>query len=195
MRYLIITLLSLTFLTTSFAQRDTDDYFDEGTMLRDKLWFGTGGTLGFSGNDFRSIFQIGLSPMVGYKVIDRVSVGPRVGVTYVSQRFRITNTAVQRVNSFNFNYGVFARVKIVPAVFAHAEYSIDNFEVAFLNGSNGQIETGREVINHAYVGAGYQSAMGGVWGYEIVLLFDTLPQDDNFFLPPYVFRAGINYNF
>ena len=192
-------LCALLFLaTTAFAQRssDTDDYFDEGVMLRDKLWFGTGGTLGFSGFNGQNVFQIGLSPMVGYKIIDRVSLGPRVGVIYATQR-AIAGNQVIRFNSWDFEYGVFGRVKILPILFFHSEYSIENRAIPtgrLVQGTN-RLESTRESIDHAYVGLGYQSGGGpSALGYEIMLLFDVLG-DPNSTRLPIDFRFGLNYNF
>lgn len=197
LKYLFLLLLCC-FVFELSAQRnsDNDEYFDEGGAFAQNLWFGAGGSLGYSGNNFRSIFNIGISPMVGYKVIPNLSIGPRVGVTYLSQRFNSGN-GIFRFNSWNFEYGVFARYRVIPVVFVHVEYGQENIgftDGTIKPGSNNELNKFRESIPYTYVGAGYQSEMGGVWGYEFALLFDL--QDDPFDgRPPFFFRGGINYNF
>lgn len=181
------------------AQRssDNDEYFDEGGAFVKNLWYGAGGSLGYRSNNFQSLFNIGVSPMVGYKIIPNLSVGPRVGVTYLSQRFNTGNN-IFRFNSWNFEYGLFARYRVIPVAFVHVEYGQESIGFSdgrtFKPGSNDQLESFREVRPYTYVGAGYQSEMGGVWGYEFVLLFDvqSQPFDGR---PPFFFRGGINYNF
>ena len=135
--------------------------------------------------------------MVGYKIIDRVSLGPRVGVLYSTQRVPAGNGGAIRFNSWDFEYGVFGRVKILPILFFHSEYSIENRAIptsVFVPGTN-RLEATRESIDHAYLGLGYQSGGGpSALGYEIMLLFDVLG-DQNSTQLPIAFRFGLNYNF
>lgn len=192
-------LFALLFLSTAaFAQRtsDTDDYFDEGLMLRDRIWYGSGGRLNFFGVNGQNAFQIGLTPMVGYKIIERVSVGPRIGVIYTTQRAPAGNQIV-RFNSWDFEYGVFGRVKILPVLFFHSEYSVENraFPTATFKPGTNRLESTRQSIDHAYIGAGYQSGGGrSALGYELMLLFDVLDDQSTTRLP-IDFRVGLNYNF
>lgn len=50
----------------------------EPSVVSTKIWYGGGLNLGFSGQSGLNVLQLGASPMVGYKILPRWSVGPRV---------------------------------------------------------------------------------------------------------------------
>ncbi|MCB9265170.1 MAG: hypothetical protein H6558_09115 [Lewinellaceae bacterium] len=176
-------------------KQDVDKYFDESGGFAHRLWYGGGFSLGFSGNNFESIFQIGLSPMVGYKITEEFSVGPRANLSYFLYRGEtFTPAGVQGANLFEYGLGAFARYKVFRSIFVHLEYGFDNEARIF-----GYDEiardwiTDRRVRNNAFVGGGYNDG-NGVWGYEIYLLYNVL-QEDNTLALPLDFRFGITYNF
>ena len=90
-KFFLLSLLALLFVSMmtndAHAQRQgkkkksskTDEYFDESGFVN-KLWYGGGLNLGYSGGNNQSFFAFGLSPMVGYKVWDDIiSIGPKLG--------------------------------------------------------------------------------------------------------------------
>lgn len=155
-----------------------------------QLWYGGGINVGFTGNSFESIFQLGLSPMVGYKLFDEFSIGPRVAVQYIHYRTDLGGRGVETANPVSWAAGVFSRYKFFPTIFAHVEYEFENAAV-FTIGADG-LEVLRRERNNFYIGAGYNS--GGEWGYEILVLYNTL-QPENDINPPFNFRFGITRNF
>jgi len=163
---------------------DNAEYFDESGGFLTKLWYGGGFNLGFSGNNFQSLFQIGISPMVGYKITDEFSIGPRIAIQYISYRENFGGGQVYKDNFVTFGGGAFSRYKIIPALFAHVEYERATVVDQFLN---------RVQQDNFFVGLGYTST-GSVLGYEISLLYNTnLPS--NSFQQPFDIRIGLNYNF
>ena len=116
----LLSLLSIFFLsafsTDAYSQRrgkkkkkssKTDQYFDESGFAN-KLWYGGGVNLGFSGGNNSSSFFFGLSPMLGYKLVDDiVSVGPRAGFQYNHFRVRDFSNEVFKANTLAYNVGVF----------------------------------------------------------------------------------------
>ncbi len=182
----------------SSKKEKTDDYFDESGNFKRKLWFGGGVTFRFSGGQNLSIFEGGLSPMVGYKITDKLSVGPRVGFNY-SRIKLVENNRIYIVEPLSLNGGVFARYKFLNMLFAHVEYerfseeSVDPNNDGFIElDQDGEIYTERIGSNNAYVGLGYTS--GGLIGYEIVLLYNVL-EPQNSLQTPFSFRAGFTYKF
>lgn len=176
----------------------TEDYFDESGGFKHKLWYGGGLTLGFSGGNDVSIFQGGLSPMVGYKIFDRLSVGPRVGFNYSYIKF-FQSGRNYVVEPLSFNVGAFSRYKILDMIFAHVEYerfseeSVDPDQDGFIEfDQDGEIATGRINSNNFYAGLGYNS--GGLLAYEIALLYNFL-EPENSFDTPFSIRAGFTYKF
>ena len=220
-----ITIILISFLTLSFIPTDTsaqrgrskkkskssvDKAFDKDGDLMDKLWFGGMVSPGFSSNDQISEFAMGISPMVGYKISEKLSIGPRVSATYRHLRglgyngFSFTDD-IKRGNTFSTSVALFGRYKILPAIFAHAEYekSITNYTPVYRNFSNqiflavdpntDEVLAEREIQNNAYVGLGYTS-VGGILNTEISVLYNVLDNSQSLSIP-IVFRFGLNYNF
>ena len=197
-------LMAFIFINTStYAQtdRNVDDLFDDKGKFAQQLWYGGGFTLGFSSNDFRSSFVVGLSPMVGYKVFENFSVGPRGSATLSVLRGTTSSGQVVRASPVSYSYGAFTRYKLFPAVFLQVEFEFedavflqtDGFGFAVAD-NNGDLATVRQFQENFYVGGGYNSSIGGVWGYEIVVLYNfNVP--DNSIQNPLDLRFGITYNF
>ncbi len=203
MRHLLLTLFSVFLISASVqGQRDNDvdDYFDDRGGLAQKLWYGGGFTLGFSGNEFRRTFNIGVSPMIGYKIFDNFSIGPRGSILFNSLRGTTFDGDVVKANPLSWSVGVFSRYKLFPAIFMQVEYEFENAALTVLDGifsvrgPDGDMAIVRRSQDNFYIGAGYHSSGGGLLGYEIVLLYNLNGREDTTDLP-IDFRFGINYNF
>ena len=173
---------------------DVDKYFDESQGFTHRLWYGGGLTLGFSGGNSSSLFRIGISPLIGYKLTDNFSVGPRISVLYSHYRQNL-GPFVGRANLIDYGVGAFTRYKIVRNFFLHLEYGVDLQERVdrgtIVNGD--EFATGRVSISNGYIGAGYNDG-NGVWGYDIYLLYNVL-LPENSVRSPIDIRFGITYNF
>lgn len=177
-----------------------DKYFDESGSIAQKLWYGGSFNLGFNGNGQINIFNIGVSPMVGYKIIDNFSVGPRVSFQYTYVKGLASDLLVHRTDLLSYSAGLFARYKFFPSIFAHLEYEYENDEfVVVQNGllawdnSQQEVVTGRESRDNAYIGAGFNSGVGD-FGYEIVVLYNVLTPASSVELP-FSLRFGLTYRF
>ncbi|MFQ5448535.1 MAG: hypothetical protein ACE5FF_16535 [Saprospiraceae bacterium] len=211
-KFLLFGLLALFFTAavteSAFAQHHrgkkkkssrTDQYFDESGFVN-KLWFGGNFNLGFSGSGETNQFIFGLSPMVGYKVLnDIVSFGPRVGFTYNFIKGRGADGFIHKTSPVSYNLGVFARAKVFQNFFGHVEYEYQNTKVVFVDqfgllalDNNGDVATATQIRDNVYIGAGYTS--GGLWGYEILLLYNVNQPSTDLELP-FSFRFGITYKF
>ncbi len=185
--------------TEEEAKEDLDYYntdndrtrFDErGDDFGSNLWYGAGAQLGFSGGNNSSFFQIGLSPIVGYKLNNFLSVGPRGSFAYNSFRFA-TNVGDVRENFVTWSAGAFARARVVGQFFAHAEYSLVNERLQ--NFQTGELEGITRAI--PFLGGGISQGGGpGAAGFEILILF-RLSGTDRIGDSPFEFRSGINFNF
>lgn len=172
-----------------------DEYFDDKGGFKQHLWYGGGFSLGFSGGNDISLFQIGVSPMVGYKLFGEFSMGPRVSFLYTNVRARnyFGGNEVDTANPVSWAAGAFARYKFLQFLFAHVEYELEN-EAYPVYGSSGDLEILRRQRNNAYVGLGYNGNSGGPWGFEILLIYNVnLPNDA--IESPFDIRAGVTYNF
>ena len=198
--FLLLTFF-LAFQADSYGQRvpskksDADKYFDERGNFASRLWYGGGFTLGFSGNNLESIFQLGISPMVGYKITNDLSIGPRGSLMYILYRAEtFTIDGVESANLFNYGMGAFARFKFARVLFAHGEYGFDN-QVSNIvyDPSSKKWDVNRRLVNNAYLGLGYNDG-SGLFGYEIYLLYNLL-QEENTLSLPFDLRFGLTYNF
>lgn len=176
----------------------TDSYFDE-SGLANKLWYGGNFNLGFSGSGETNQFSIGLSPMVGYKIWkDIVSFGPRAGFTYNYIKGRGTDYQIYKVSPTSWNVGAFARIKPLANLFAHFEYEYQNTKELYVDPfglllvQNGEVVVDKVIRDNVYVGLGYTS--GGLWAYEILLLYNLNEPEGELELP-FSFRFGITYKF
>ncbi|GJM34086.1 MAG: hypothetical protein DHS20C18_30870 [Saprospiraceae bacterium] len=171
----------------------TDEYFDDSGGFAHRLWYGGGISLGFSGGTGESVFQFGLSPMVGYKITENFSVGPRVSAIYTNYRIQISNDQVAKADPLSWGVGAFARYKIIPIIFAHVEYGIED-EALFTNIVGNEIVVARRTRSNMFLGLGYSSNSGGPWGFEISILYNAL-LPDNSVESPFDLRTGFTYNF
>jgi hypothetical protein len=162
----------------------TDSYFDESGGFKHRLWYGGNFILGLSSNSYGSSFAIGVTPMVGYKIIGGWSVGPRLGVTYNSQGFNGV-----RINWTDYAAGAFTRLKFLETFFLHAEYGYSSKGIG--------IDQFAQIVKENRVspafGGGYNSG-NGLFGYEIALLYDP-SLANNAYVNPLDIRAGFTYKF
>ena len=167
----------------------------EVISLKERLWYGGGFILGFNsfggGVTAQNAFLIGVSPMVGYKVTDKLSFGPRVELNFQTARYQFGNDVLSN-NTLNWGVGGFGRHKFFDVLFAHVEYGYFNYEVVEGVDIDNEFLTRREGENQFLLGLGYNS--GYPWGTEISILYDILAPEDTVQLP-IVFRFGITYKF
>jgi hypothetical protein len=189
-RYLLITLCTLLFAGSLAAQFGREEDRRETYRFTDQLWYGGSFVIGYSGGTFESLFQIGISPMIGYKLTPNFSFGPRFSYVYSHYRQRIGND-VDKFNYGTYALGIFSRYKVIPAVFAHLEWSYQSDVVGF-NINDEPIRRNRGI---PYIGLGYLSGGGERrTGYEILALYN-LNAEDNLVQGPFSFRVGFTYNF
>ena len=127
---------------------------------RERIYYGGTVTLSF-GNATR----IGIAPMIAYKVTPKLSAGVEVGYEYVDY---------DDFDQSSHNYGgsVFGRYRLIPALYAHAEYQMVSYDIP-----TGLNTSSRETVPFLLVGGGFTRRIApNTWGYVEVLV-DVL-QDD-----------------
>lgn len=160
--------------------------------LSDKLWYGLGFTGNYLGGSFSSTFVIGLAPMVGYKITDNLSFGPRGSALVSFYKTTAYSSTPERVTPTDWSLGVFGRYRIRREFFAQVEYAYQN--EAFITAAASGLEIDREVNNAFYVGGGYSTPIGNQLGLEISINY-YLNQPLNDFRNPLSYRFGLNYRF
>lgn len=195
-RSFAICLILCTFLQSLDAQRSRKSRrpVQEETSLVDKLWYGGGFALGFYGGSLSgaqsSEFFIGVSPMVGYKVTENLSFGPRMEVALLTGRYDFGRGDVQKITAVNYGAGLFGRLKFFNILFGHIEYGYLNQAFPVL--TNDGLGTERVGSDQFLIGLGYNS--GYPFGSEIYIVYDLLAPEDTVDLP-ITFRFGFTYLF
>lgn len=161
------------------------------TSLGEKLWYGGNVGLGFQSFNNSSSFLFALFPMVGYKITDNLSIGPRVGAAYQHLRSTARDGTIYKFNPVEISGAIFSRVKVIPQIFGHIEYEIATDKQSFQN-ANGIPQIASRSVNNFYIGAGYTS--GGRIASEISLLYNVL-DDGTTLNSPLVIRGGFTYRF
>jgi len=180
--------------------RQADKEPKSQSKFMEKLWYGGGFNLGLAGNGYQSYFSLGISPMVGYKIIDEFSMGPRVGLNYTFLKSYDQNGIIRNANLWDYSMGIFARYKVFRNFFAHAEGEllfqqnplVDYTGSFYYDPDKRKVSTVRTNYENLYLGIGYTS--GGEVATEISLLYNVLEAADSRNLPFY-FRFGITYKF
>ncbi|MBL7815108.1 MAG: hypothetical protein JNL70_08860 [Saprospiraceae bacterium] len=189
--------------TTTSSSKKTDQYFDESGGFKHRLWYGGNMNLNFGGDGLSySLLTMGITPMVGYKIVGGLSAGPRLGINY--NRYKVLDSQNQGlvVNLTDYTVGAFTRYKVFKNFFAHAEADYYSFQLpgtetapgTIIKDVNGKVFKFRYSETNYYAGVGYNS--GGLIGYEIMALYNfSIGSKTNDLRSPIDIRFGFTYNF
>lgn len=129
--------------------------------FKDRVYFG--GNLGLS---FGTITSIQVEPMAGYIIDKERKLSAGLGISYwyyKDSRYR------PEFESNSYGYRIFSRYRVIPPLFAHVEFSQQNFEVFNFDGSRG-----RRWVPFLLVGGGYAASVGGRSVMTVQILWDLL---------------------
>ncbi len=196
----ILSLLSLLILLTisgdALAQVNTPSTLpDNNSKIRPKNnegrpgervknldnWFVGGGF----GLQFGTTTLVDLSPLIGYRFTDKISLGAGPTYQYYRQRDPFTNFTVSRSS---LGGRAFGRYDIWQNLFAHGEYEYLRFKTDF----NGFLQT--VDVQRLPVGGGYRQRLGGNSTFNIMVLYDFLyyKYEQYYYSNPIIFRMGVN---
>jgi hypothetical protein len=164
-----------------------EDEMEEKPSFKDRIFTGGGFGLGFgSYADFVSI-----SPLVGYKVSDKVATG--IGFQYRYTNYKIVNPSV---STSDYGIAPFVRYNVYAPLFLHAEYEYLNYQ--FVYSSNEKI---RKDFSSFMIGGGVFQPISRNAGFYILALYNlsyrplTSALDFSPYTSPWVLRAGITLGF
>lgn len=173
-----LSIFILLFIAPFFVNAQAD--FSKNSSFKDRIY--TGGNVDFSISNI--VTSIGVSPLVGYMVTERFSVG--VGGTYQVNRFRQIDLTLN-------NYGVrtFARYNVTQEFFAYTEYEYLIFEF-----NDGASEVQSEGFSSFFVGGGYAVPVSKNISFLAIALYNLTYDDFRSPYPsPIVLRGGIVASF
>lgn len=160
-------------------KKKKDNNFDLSRMV-------VGGTLGFGmGNN---VIAFNVSPMVGYRVTDKLAAGIGFGYQYYKQKDALYLTDINGNTSYYdfradmISASVWARYLIFEKLFVHAEYEHNFFsfdDYRFDPGGSGSIETFKQRIDvpSVLLGVGYRQPIGSNSSIYMMGFYDVLQRD------------------
>jgi hypothetical protein len=173
-KYPLILLLLVAATQHSFSQQQQSK-----TPFWDKVYFGGNFGLNFGTN----FTEVEVSPLMGYKLTDQLSVG--IGGTYIYFK--------EKIPQYNFSYetsiyggNVFARYFFVENLFIYVETGALNLDVPqpFY-----PYTLHREWVQNLPIGGGYRSPIGENSSFMIMILYDIIDDPNSPYQNP-IFRVG-----
>jgi hypothetical protein len=149
--------------------------------FKDRLYFGGG-----LGLQFGQVTLIDVSPLIAYKLTNRLH--PGIGLSYSYYNDKSNNVPIE---FSTYGGSVFTRFFIFESLFAHVEAEYLNIKVYTFTGAT-TYETKRQWIDNYLVGGGYFQKIGEKSGIYFTILWN-LNQTE---LTPYsnpVMRIGFNF--
>lgn len=138
----------------------------------ERIYFGGG--FGLNGGTWGT--SVSLSPIVGYMISSRASVG--VGANYTFYKY---NSGGLSFTDNRWGGMVFARMNLVRNIFAYGEYSFSNYAV---NGDPND----RRMVDRLPLGLGLVQPIGGRSALNIIAAYDLLYEDMGPYANPWVFQ-------
>jgi hypothetical protein len=175
---LFFSILILLITNSSKAQINTDDNRQKGNFTS-RLFFGGG-----CGLQFGSVTLIELSPLVGYKVTPKFSLG--VSPTYKYYKYNDYYGPSNDLSTNVWGGSIFARYSIFQNVFAHVEY-----ETLYYNTKVSGNPEYMQQYNSFFVGGGYNQQIGQNSAMYFLLLWNLNDTPDSPYINP-VIRIGFS---
>lgn len=172
---LFVLTLTILLLSIAYAENNktiTNTNSSNQPPTAESKWY-YGGNIGFSfWNDY---FYLGVYPLVGYKVTPKLSLGAKIGYAYISDdRYE----PFPALNTSNYGASIFSRYRIIPQLYAHAEFAYWSYENA-INITTQGYDTERVWVPYLLLGGGYSQNIGpNVWLFAEVL-FDVINDEDS----------------
>ena len=162
-----------------------------------KLFIYSGIGLGYSSIYGYSNFNFSISPALGYRVNDRLSIGPGISYAYNyyglgNNNYGSTNTN-SSVSTSSFGVKVFGQFMVINNFFIHAEYESTRAQFLAVDQYNQYVGTITRTVQTPLAGVGYRSQISNRAAADIVVLYNF--QDNyNSIYPNPVIRFNFLFN-
>jgi len=173
-------LLALVFSLVSYAQNNNPDSTkpnqptQEVQQKQPSKWY-YGGTVGF--NFWGDYFYLSVSPIVGYNVSPKFSIGGKVQYSYIND----SRYDPLELTSHNYGAGIFTRFRPIYQIYLHAEFdyaSYENYSVYTPLVGQPYAESERDWVPFLLLGGGFVQHVGPNASVYVEVLFDVI-QDEN----------------
>ncbi len=151
------------------------------TPLRDRLFFG-----GNIGLNFGTLTYINVSPVIGYKLTEKLGTG--LGPTY--SYFKDDRDKRYTYETHTYGGRTFLQYQVMESVLLYSEYEMVNIEVPDLLFT----KLVRKNISSLFLGGGYTQQVGRASAISLMVLFNVIESDYTIYENPLI-RTGINIGF
>ena len=131
----------------------------------EKVYYG-----GYANFSFGKYTIIGIEPLIGYKLLPKLSVGGKISYEYYKNK----NYDPTREGS-NYGIGAFSRLRIGRKLYGHVEFSEMNYKLYQNAGESSK----RQWISFLYVGGGFSQPITKNTSINAEILWDILQDDDS----------------
>lgn len=145
--------------------------------IKERIFFG--GSLGMQ---FGSITVINVSPMVGFKITNKMDIGLTGTYQYYNNKYFSGSSDI-------YGGSLFARHTIYKQIFAHIEYEALSLGSARFSQTN--LETNRFWEQNYFAGGGVRLHLGGKTYLNLMLLYNFNTDSKVYYQNP-LFRFGID---
>ncbi len=169
MKFVILLLITSCISVFASAQNTDTTYVEDpfekqSSFDKSKLYYG-----GYVNVAFGSYTVIGATPLVGYKVSPKFSVGTQLTYEYVKdKRYSFTE------EYSNYGLSVFTRYRVIPQLYAHAEFSEMNYKLYYSDGGST-----REWVPFLWLGGGFSQPVSRNTWFNIQVLFDVINHENS----------------
>jgi hypothetical protein len=174
-----ITCLVIVLLSQPVAAQMEDGNLHKQSSFKSHLYFGGG-----FGLQFGTLTLIEVSPLAGYKVTSKFSVG--LSPTYKYYHYNNYYGPASDLTTNVFGGSIFARYSIFENIFAHVEYE----SLAYNSKVPGYNET-RQQFNSFFVGGGYNQRISMNSAMYILVLWNLNDTPDSPYINP-ILRVGFS---
>ena len=188
-KILIIILFNL--IATSIFAQTTEDPAVKELPFNQRLVYGGG-----FGLQFGNVTLVDLSPTIGYRLTDRLTLGTGISFKYNHVNDYTLDQNSGRWYDYNSNiYGgsIWGRYYLLQNIFAHAEIEQLKIDYNYTSVSSSlptNVKNGVDVTS-VLVGGGYRQSLGGHVYFNILILFNLNETDFTPYNNP-IIRAGIS---
>lgn len=163
------------------APKEPSSQNQKSSKKNEKIYYG-----GYANFSFGKYTVIGIEPLIGYKLLPKLSFGGKISYEYVNdKRYDIRNEVS------NYGFSIFSRLRIGRKLYAHIEYSKMNYR---LYDSIGNSE--RNWLAFFYLGGGISQPISKNVSINAEVLWDLNQDEDSPYktVEPF-FSVGIGVGF